>query len=429
MKSIPFFASVFIFMAFFVNTSNARNDADSAKIKKAPTANAGLTLPTGFSANIFASGLGEARHIAATPSGEIYVKLSSLLNGKGIYRLYDSNGDGKADVITGFGDFTGTGIGVKDGYLYASTDESIYRYKLDNKGIVVDPEHPELVVKGLLDRHEHEAKPFTFDNDGHLYVTIGAYSNACQVQDRTKGSPGIRPCPILDSAGGIWRFSTGKLDQTYGDGERYATGLRNEMGICWNNDVNALYVTQHGRDQLHDLFPDLYTTKQSAELPAECLYRLDQGANAGWPYIYYDQLQHKKILAPEYGGDGKKTAGEDAIDPLVAFPGHMAPDGLVFYEGNLFPEKYKHGAFIAFHGSWNRAPEPQKGFFVAFVPFKDGKPSGPWEVFADGFAGGPQFMSPNAAKHRPCGLAVGPDGALYVSDDQGGTIYRITYKK
>src|SRR5690348_9932175 len=411
------------------NYSFAKTAGDSIKNKKLLPQNAGLKLAPGFSATVFASGLGEARHIAATPEGDLYVKLSSLKDGKGIYYLHDANHDGKADVEKGFGDYTGTGIGIKNGYLYASTDENIYRYKLDEHGKVIDPDHPELIVSGLLNRHEHESKPFTFDNDGNIYVTIGAYSNACQVVDRTKGSPGMKPCPILDSAGGVWKFSASKPSQTYHDGERYSTGLRNEMGICWNNDVNALYVTQHGRDQLYDLFPDLYTTKQSAELPAECLYRLYKGADAGWPYIYYDQIQHKKILAPEYGGDGKKTAGENAIDPLVAFPGHLGPNDLLFYEGNMFPEKYKHGAFIAFHGSWNRAPEPQKGYFVAFVPFKDGKPSGPWEVFANNFAGGAQFMSPNEAKHRPCGLAVGSDGALYVADDQGGTIYKITYKK
>jgi len=412
------------------NCSFAKTGNDSTKIKnpKPGVMSAGLKLPAGFAVTVFANGLGEARHMAVTPKGDVYVKLSSLKNGKGIYYLHDANKDGKADVKTGFGDFTGTGMGVKDGYLYASSDTQIFRYKLDANGKVIDPAKPELIVTGLLDRHEHESKPFTFDNDGNIYVTIGAYSNACQVSDRAKGSPGMNPCPILDSAGGIWKFSAGKPDQTYGDGERYATGLRNEMGICWNNDVNELYVTQHGRDQLADLFPDLYTTKQSAELPAECLYLLHKGDNAGWPYIYYDQIQHKKILAPEYGGDGKKEGGENAIDPLVAFPGHMAPDGLLFYEGNMFPEKYKHGAFIAFHGSWNRAPEPQKGFFVAFVPFKDGKPSGNWEVFANNFAGGQQFMSPSDAKHRPCGLAQGPDGSLYVSDDKGGFIYKIVYK-
>jgi glucose/arabinose dehydrogenase len=185
---------------------------------------------------------------------------------------------------------------------------------------------------------------------------------------------------------------------------------------------------QHGRDQLHDIFPDMFTDKQSAELPAECMYELHKGSNCGWPYLYYDQIQHKKILAPEYGGDGKKEYTGEAQDPVVAFPGHMAPDGLLFYTGNMFPAKYKNGAFVAFHGSWNRSPEPQKGYFVAFVPFKDGKPSGDWEIFADNFSGGPAFMQPSKAKHRPCGLAQGSDGSLYVSDDSNGTIYRIMYK-
>jgi glucose/arabinose dehydrogenase len=92
----------------------------------------------------------------------------------------------------------------------------------------------------------------------------------------------------------------------------------------------------------------------------------------------------------------------------------------------MFPEKYKNGAFIAFHGSWNRSPEPQKGYFVAFLPFKNGKPSGEWEIFADNFAG-QENVQPGTAKHRPCGLAQGPDGSLYVSDDAGGIIYRIIY--
>jgi glucose/arabinose dehydrogenase len=143
--------------------------------------------------------------------------------------------------------------------------------------------------------------------------------------------------------------------------------------------------------------------------------------------IFYDQIQHKKILAPEYGGDGKKEGGQDAIDPTVAFPGHLAPDGLLFYTGNMFPAKYRNGAFIAFHGSWNRAPEPQEGYYVVFVPFKAGKPSGDWEVFANGFSGMQEVKNPGDAKHRPCGLAQGPDGSLYVSDDAKGTIYRIIY--
>ena len=389
--------------------------------------NAGLILPAGFGALKFADGLGEARHLAVTPQGDVYVKLSSFYKGKGIYFLHDSNGDGKADVESGFGNYKGTGMAIKDGYLYASSDVAVYRYRLDKNGRVLNPGEPELIVSGLLNRHEHEAKAIALDNDGNLYVNIGAYSNDCQVQDRMPGSPGMKPCPILDSAGGIWQFKADRPDQHYGDGVRYATGLRNVVGMDWNTSANTLFVMQHGRDQLHDLYPDLYTEQQSAELPAECLYALHKGSNCGWPYIYYDQLQQKKIINPEYGGDGKKTGGEDAQDPVMAFPGHLAPDGLLFYTGNMFPEKYRHGAFIAFHGSWNRAPEPQKGYFVAFVPFKDGKPSGKWEIFADGFAGMKEIASPDQAQHRPCGLAQGPDGSLYVSDDAGGTIYRIIY--
>jgi glucose/arabinose dehydrogenase len=386
-----------------------------------------ISVPAGFTVGVYAEGLGQARHLTVADNGDVYVKLAKLKDGNGIYRLHDSNGDGNAEDMKGFGKFTGTGIAIRNGYLYASSDEEVFRYKLDANNQVINPDKPEKIVTGLLKRGEHEAKAIALDNNGNLYVNIGAYSNACQVTDRTKGSPGMKPCPILDSAGGIWQFKADLPNQTYKDGVRYATGLRNVVGLDWNTATNTLFVMQHGRDQLHDLFPDLYDSKQSAELPAECLYELHQGVDCGWPYIYYDQIQHKKILAPEFGGDGKKTGGENALDPVEAFPGHLAPNALLFYTGSKFPEKYKNGAFVAFHGSWNRAPEPQKGFFVVFVPFKDGKPSGDWEIFADGFAGGPDLVASGRAKHRPCGLAQGPDGSIYVSDDSKGTIWKISY--
>ena len=390
--------------------------------------NAGLKLPAGFGALKAADSLGRTRHITVTSNGGIYIKLDRAKNNNGILYLQDTNGDGKIDKKTGFGGYGGTGIYVKGDYLYASSNEDIYRYKLDAQQQVIDPEHPETVVSGLLNRRQHESKSIVLDDNGNIYVNVGAYSNSCQTKDRTAGSMGMQPCPILDSAAGIWQFRADKLNQTYGDGVRYATGLRNVVGLDWNKSLNQLFVMQHGRDQLHDLFPDLYTEKQSADLPAECMYALKQGSDCGWPYIYYDQNQHKKMLAPEYGGDGKKTGGEHAEDPVVAFPGHMAPNGLLFYTGTQFPEKYRNGAFIAFHGSWNRSPENQAGFFVVFVPFKDGKPAGKWEVFADGFAGPGPVKSPGDAVHRPCGLAQGPDGSLYVTDDVKGTVYRIVYK-
>jgi glucose/arabinose dehydrogenase len=283
-------------------------------------------------------------------------------------------------------------------------------------------------VTGLVNKRQHESKSITLDNKGNIYVNIGAPSNVCQEKDRTQGSPGRMPCPILDSAGGIWQFRADKTDQSYGEGVRYATGLRNVVGLDWNNEVNDLYVMQHGRDMLFQFYPSLFTQKEGAENPAEEMFRLKKGDDAGWPYCYFDNGMGKKLLNPEYGGDRVKPgpcAGK--TQSIAQFPGHMAPNGLVFYTGNMFPAKYKNGAFIAFHGSWNRAPEPQEGYFVVFVPMKNGMPAGKWEVFADGFAG--PNKAQGRADYRPCGLAVGPDGALYVTDDNKGRIWKITYKK
>ena len=403
----------------------AKPDSTAAGIAK----DTSIKLPAGFSAGVVTEGLGKARHIAIAPNGVVFVKLGNLKDGKGIYRLQDTTGDGKPDRITGFGNYAGTGIAISKGYLYASSDEEVYRYKLDDNYNVINPDSPEKIITGLIDRHQHESKSIALDGAGNIYVNIGAYSNSCQIEDRKKGSLGRKPCPILDSAGGIWQFKVDQLNQTYGNGTRYATGLRNVVGLDWNTTTNSLFVMQHGRDQLHDLFPDMYDTKQSAELPAECMYELHKGSNCGWPYIYYDEFQKKKIVAPEYGGNGKKEGAKDIQDPVVAFPGHMAPNGLLFYTGSQFPEKYRNGAFVAFHGSWNRAPEPQKGYFVAFVPFSNGKPSGDWEVFADNFSGGPDKAASGKVDYRPCGLAQGADGSLYVTDDTKGNVWKIAYSK
>ncbi|OAQ40855.1 sorbosone dehydrogenase [Pedobacter psychrophilus] len=391
--------------------------------------NAGLTLPAGFSAATISENIGRARHIAINKNGEVYVRLAKLVDGKGTLFLTDDDKDGKFEVKFSFGDFSGTGIYIKNGYLYASSNEEVFRFKLDKEERVIDPNNPEKIITGLIAKNQHETKSLVVDNQDNVYVNIGAYSNSCQVKDRSLESPGMVGCPILDSAGGIWKFKADKLNQSYNNGEHYATGLRNVVGLDWNNATNSLFVMQHGRDNLNSSWPKLYTEKQSADLPAECLYQIKKGDNAGWPYMYYDQIQKKKILAPEYGGDGKKEADSKFINPTVAFPGHMAPNGLLFYTGNQFPEKYKNGAFIAFHGSWNRSPLPQEGYYVAFVPFKDGKPSGDWEVFAKGFAGVEVINSTRQAQHRPCGLAQGPDGSLFVTDDVKGSVYKISYNQ
>ncbi len=399
------------------------------KVTLAPDPNnAGLKLPVGFGALVVAETGGHARHLAVTPQGTVYVKLNSPKNGKGILVLHPG-ANGKAPAFTGFGNYGGTGMFAKDGYLYASSDEEVFRYKLDAKGEVTNPAQPEKIVTGLINRQQHESKSVVLDNAGNIYVNIGGYANACQEKDRQRGSMGIPDCPILAHAGGIWQFRADKLNQSYAEGIRFATGLRNVVGLDWNLQANQLFVMQHGRDQLHDNFPALYDDKQSAELPAECLYALSKGANAGWPYLYYDGQKHQKMLAPEYGGDGQKLADPKYLEPVAAYPAHTAPDGLLFYTGTMFPERYRNGAFIAFHGSWNRAPEPQKGYYVVFQPFKNGQPAGDWEVFADNFAGTAAKAAAGRADHKPCGLAQGPDGSLYVSDDKAGTIYRIMYTK
>ena len=381
-----------------------------------------IKLPTGFSATVLATDLGPTRHIAVGKSGDIYVKLSKLKDGKGIYILRDTNKDGKIDETKMFGNYPGTGIYIKDGYLYSSSNTGVFRYKLNEKEEIINTDQPEKILDGLVDKGRDNAKPITLDKEGNLYVTVGSYSDNCREAGTGKG---MSPCSILDSAGGIWKFKADKLNQTFADGKLYSTGLKNSVGIDWDTKTNTLFATQHGRGKFDDFYPQYYTPKQSAELPAETMYQLKGGDDAGWPYIYYDHIQKKKILAPEYGGDGKKTGGEKALNPVAAFPAHLGPNALMFYTGDMFPARYKNGAFIAFH---SQSAELHKGYMVAFVPFVNGK-AGKWEIFADNFAGVDLVKPTGPIEHRPCGLAQGPDGALYVTDDLNGTIFKINYQK
>ncbi|WP_372935322.1 PQQ-dependent sugar dehydrogenase [Mariniphaga sediminis] len=415
-----------LLLSVVVFSCNQNGKAPSEII--ADSDNGGLTLPEGFSALIVVDEIGHGRHIVVNDNGDIYVSLKNHSQNKGIVCLRDTTGDGKADVVEYTGEHTGTGIKLHKGYLYFGADSAIVRYPMQ-EGDLLPGSQWELIARGFPQERQHEAKPMEFDDQGNMYVTVGAPSNACMAQMRTKGSPGMDPCPILEYAGGIWKFREDVLNQEQlTDGVRYATGIRHAVANCWNSEVNELYVVQHGRDQLHQFFPEIYDSKQSAELPAEEFFLVTEGSDFGWPYCYYDPLQAKKVLAPEYGGDSEiQERCENKTDPVMAFPGHIAPNDLLFYTGNMFPERYRNGAFIAFHGSWNRAPEPQSGYFVVFVPFEGAYPSGDWEVFADGFAGEGIINSTRDAEFRPCGLAQGPDGSLYVVDSNKGKIWRIIY--
>jgi glucose/arabinose dehydrogenase len=384
--------------------------------------NVGLTLQPGFCALMVAESIGPSRHLVVLENGDLLVAVAGG-NG-GVRLLRDTTGDGKADIVRSFGVGGGTGIAFAGEYLYFATNDAVVRWHWQ-VGQLEPPSAPDTVVSGLTNRRQHAAKSLAIGADGMLYVNIGAPSNSCQVADRTPESPGQDPCPLLDIAGGIWRFDPRRGGQTQQDGQRFATGLRNAVALAVDPGTGSMFAAQHGRDQLAANWPKLYNDAQSAELPAEVVFRLETGGDYGWPYCYYDWRRRQNVLQPEYGGDGK-TAGrcETTPRPVVAFPGHWAPDGMAFYNNRRFPMKYRGGLFIAFHGSWNRAPLPQAGYKVMFVPIERGIATGPAEVFADGFAG--KDVSPNGARYRPTGLAVGPDGSLFVTSDQGtGAVFRI----
>jgi mono/diheme cytochrome c family protein len=268
--------------------------------------------------------------------------------------------------------------------------------------------------------------PFIIDAEGLMYVDVATATNSCQLKNRILQSPGAKPCTELETRGGIWSYDANKTNQTFSPADRFATGIRNAEGFAI--DANGrVFVTQHGRDQLHANWPDVYKADQEATLPSEELLLLKAKGDYGWPECYHDPFVGKLMLAPEYGGDGQ-TIGECAkkIGPVAAYPAHWAPNAMMRYDQKQFPARYREGVFIAFHGSWDRAPYPQGGYNVIFQPLEGDRESGQCEVFADGFAG--PVKSPSKAAHRPSGLAVGPDGSLYVSDDIRGRIYRIAYR-
>jgi glucose/arabinose dehydrogenase/mono/diheme cytochrome c family protein len=409
-----------------------------AQTPPCPGADPGLSLPPGFCATIFADNIGHARHLAVAPNGVVYLNTWSgvyygsakIPAGGFLVALQDRDGDGRAETIKRFGETPagggtgGTGVALFDGALYAEVGDRILRYELPSDDIA-PREPPRVVISGMPLSGDHPMHPFAIDATGALYLDSGSATNACEAQNRMRESRGLEPCPELETRAGIWRFDAKATNQKFSPQERFATGVRNGEGIAIDGD--RIYVTQHGRDQLSENWPKLYRPEQGPELPAEEVVELTKGADYGWPRCYYDGAQRKLVLAPEYGGDGGKAVGVCAQKkgPLAAYPAHWAPNAIALYRGASFPKAFDGGLFIAFHGSWNRAPAPQAGYSVVFQPMSGGRPSGDYVVFADGFAG--KSKDPGGAAHRPSGVAVGPDGALYVSDDVSGRIWRITF--
>jgi glucose/arabinose dehydrogenase len=399
----------------------------------------GISLSPGFCATVFADNLGHVRHLAVSSDNVVYANTWSGRYyhndtppaGGFLLALKDTTGSGRADAIKRFGPDKstgaagGTGIALYNGALYAELNDTIVRYARA-PGEMAPASQPQTVVSGMPLTGDHPMHPFIIDTKGNLFVDLGSATNACQSDNRMPLSPGYNPCIELETRAGIWRYDANKTGQIFSAAERYATGIRNGEGFAFDK-AGRLYVTQHGRDQLSQNWPQLYTVEQGAELPAEELLELKEGGDYGWPQCYYDQDQKKLVLAPEYGGDGGKSVGACAgkLGPVAAFPGHWAPNDLLIYTGAQFPEPYRDGALIAFHGSWNRAPREQAGYNVIFQPMANGQATGSYVVFADGFSG--SHKDPGRAAFRPTGLAMGPDGALYISDDVHGRIWRVTF--
>ena len=391
--------------------------------------NAGLKLPNGFCARLFADSLPGPRHMVVAPNGDVIVGLRGTRTREtttpgGVAILRDADGDGRAETRNKFGEFSATQVQLVGTALYSENGAAVLRYRLPARAMTPTGA-PDTIVSGLPADRSHTAKTFVIQGD-NLYVNQGSATNVCQ-EKGLPGEKGMDPCPELASRAGIWRYSATRTGQTLASGERFAAGVRNAVGMAIQPGTNELYVTQHGRDNLATNFPAMFNVEKSAETPAEELLHVTKGDDFGWPYCYFDPELQKKVLAPEYGGDGK-TPGVCATKKsnVGFYPGHWAPNALMFYTGSVLPARYKNGAFIVFHGAWNRAPLPLQGFKVVFQPMAQGKASGPFEVFVDGF----YSVADNKYTElggRPMGLAQGQNGELYLSDDSRGRIWKITY--
>lgn len=383
--------------------------------------NAGLKLPEGFCARLIAENLGRPRHLVVAPNGDV---LFARRNG-GVGILRDTTNDGSADIIeTFYAGPNGSGIALASDAVYFAPSDRVVR--LPWKVGDLKPSGPEEIIATGLPTGGHGDKGIALGPGNALFVSFGSLTNSCQPQgqDRQGPYPSPNPCTELEHRAGVWRFDARKLNQTPADAKRWATGLRNPMALSIQPGTGTLYAGVHGRDQLSENWG--WPAEEGRENPAETVYQLTEGTDAGWPYCFFDAKRKVRLLNPEYGGDTTGTrvgiCNTKAM-PAVAFPGHWAPDATLFYSGSQFPAKYRSGLFVAFHGSWNRGPRDrpdlQQGYRVTFSPFTNGKALGTFETFAS--------PSGDPISIRPTGLAVGPDGSLYISADAQGKIWKVMY--
>lgn len=337
---------------------------------------ASLHLPPGFRANVYAYNLVGVRFFTFGPDGTLY----AAIRGPGqivAFSGVDAQGRAQRTWVVADGLFDPTSVVYHDGALYVGEQTRVTRLPLGPDGKATGRQ---VIVDNLPKGGNHVTRTALFGPDGALYVSIGSSCNDCVETDPHRAS--------------VWRYNPD------GSGGRpYARGLRNAVGMAINPSTDEIWVTDMGRDLMGD------------DTPPETIYALKDGANYGWPYCHAGT-----IIDPDLGHPG---SCDGVQQPLLDMQAHSAPLGLAFYTAQQFPARWR-GLFVAFHGSWNRTVPT--GYKVVYIPLDpSGHVAGPAEDFATGWLQG------SDASGRPVGLAVGPDGALYVSDDKANMIYRIAY--
>ena len=340
-----------------------------------------MRVPEGFAIGVYAEGIRNARFLRFTSAGDLLV--SSPRESTLFLVERDADGDGRADGVRPLLQDLNRphGLDFRDGWLYIAETDAIKRVRFDAEQASTQGEL-ETVVSGLPTGGNHWTRTLRFGPDGAMYVSLGSSCNVCIEKDPRRAA--------------IVRY------RPDGTGEElYATGLRNAVGFDWQPETGALYATDNGRDMLGDDLP-----------PCE-LNHVERGGFYGWPYAHGN-----RVPDPSFG-HGHKDRIAASIPPVHGFVAHTAPLGIRFYRGQSFPERYRGAAFVAQHGSWNRTRK--SGYRVVLLE-PDAATGGFRESdFVLGFEIDEDVIG------RPVDVLDGPDGALYISDDYAGAIYRVSY--
>ena len=339
-----------------------------------------IRLPPGFAIELFARDLGFARFMTLDPRGTLLV---SVPRAGRVLALPDDDRDGRADAVVPVveGLDLPHGLAFHDGRLHVAETGRVVRFDYD-PATRRTVGRPTVVVPDLPPRGSHWTRTIAFGPDGRLYVSVGSSCNNCEERDGRRAA--------------IYRYHVDG-----GEGTPFATGLRNAVGLAVRPGTSELWATVNGRDWLGD------------DRPAEYVTRVEEGGFYGWPYCHWTAAG----LMPDPGlrdADRCRTVRQ----PTVLYQAHTAPLGLVFYTGSQFPPEYRGDLLVALHGSWNRSAPV--GYKVIRVRLDGRTPVA--EDFATGWLTGPRSWG------RPVDLVVAPDGALFLSDDALGAVYRITYR-